>query len=263
MIQCVDSREEPRDYCSRICCQSALKNSIHIKKANPEAEIYIFYRDMMAYGFIEKYYTEARRMGVVFIPYYLDRKPLVMVENGIPVINAFDPILGRDLSIRADILVLSTGIIPCETDSISKIFNLDLDDHGFLREGDPKWRPVDSSREGIFICGLVHSPRTIGESIAMAEASAQRALRILHSRTVNSGYITAQVRHSLCSLCEKCIMACPYHARYHDMEEYRIVVNELMCQGCGSCSAVCPNSASVLRGYRDQQIFEIIDSAIG
>ena len=67
MIQCVDSREEPRNYCSRICCASALKNALFLKKKNPEMAVYIFYRDMMAYGFNETYYTEARRAGVVFI----------------------------------------------------------------------------------------------------------------------------------------------------------------------------------------------------
>jgi heterodisulfide reductase subunit A len=39
-------------------------------------------------------------------------------------------------------------------------------------------------------------------------------------------------------------------------------VNELGCQGCGSCAAVCPNSASVLSGYRDQQMFSVIDAAL-
>jgi heterodisulfide reductase subunit A len=47
-----------------------------------------------------------------------------------------------------------------------------------------------------------------------------------------------------------------------DEEEEKVIVDELMCQGCGSCAAVCPNSASVLRGYRDQQMLEVIDAAL-
>ncbi|HID94777.1 MAG TPA: response regulator, partial [Candidatus Latescibacteria bacterium] len=57
MIQCVGSREEPRNYCSRICCTSALKNALYLKERNPELNIYIFYRDIMTYGFLETYYT--------------------------------------------------------------------------------------------------------------------------------------------------------------------------------------------------------------
>ena len=96
----------------------------------------------------------------------------------------------------------------------------------------------------------------------MAEAAAQRALRILNTDRLVSGNIVAEVRYSLCSLCEQCIPLCPYGARRRDEDEDKIVVDELMCQGCGSCATICPNSASVLRGYRDQQIFEVIDAAL-
>ncbi|MGD2125231.1 MAG: FAD-dependent oxidoreductase, partial [Desulfobacteraceae bacterium] len=107
MIQCVDSREEPRNYCSRICCVSALKNALFLKEQNPETDVYIFYRDIMAYGFLETYYTQARRAGVIFVQYDRDRKPEVGVENGHPVITATDPILGRELTVKPDLLVLS------------------------------------------------------------------------------------------------------------------------------------------------------------
>jgi len=65
MIQCVGSREEPRNYCSRICCMSALKNALHLKEQNPEIDVYVFYRDLMAYGFLESEYTKARQSGVM------------------------------------------------------------------------------------------------------------------------------------------------------------------------------------------------------
>ena len=112
------------------------------------------------------------------------------------------------------------------------------------------------------MCGIAHSPRSITESIAMAEAAAQRALRVLSSEQLAAGNIVAEVRHSLCSRCEACIAACPYGARWCDEYKDKIVVDELMCQGCGSCAAVCPNSASVLRGYRDQQMFGIVDAVL-
>ena len=112
------------------------------------------------------------------------------------------------------------------------------------------------------MAGIAHSPRSITESMAMADAAAQRALRILSTERLAAGGLVAEVRHSLCSLCERCITACPYGARWNDEDEGKIAINEIMCQGCGSCAATCPNSASVLRGYRDQQMFEVIDSAL-
>ncbi|MFC1534483.1 response regulator [Thermodesulfobacteriota bacterium] len=262
MIQCVESREEPRNYCSRICCTSALKNALYIKEQNPETDVYIFYRDIMAYGFLEQYYTEARRAGVLFIQYEVDKKPRVEVENGRVRISAIDPILGRELDLSPDFLILSAGIIPEQGKETANLFGLEVDRDGFFLEAESKWRPVDFIREGIFMAGIAHSPRSITESIAMAEAAAQRALRILSSERLTAGHIVAEVRHAICSLCEKCVSACPYEARSLDEDLGKIVIDELMCQGCGSCAMVCPNSASVVRGYRDQQVLDIIDAAL-
>ena len=262
MIQCVDSREEPRNYCSRICCASALKHALALKEKHPEIEVYIFYRDLMAYGFLESSYTRARQAGVIFLQYDVAQKPQVTVEAGRPVVTATDPILGREITIHPDLLVLSTGIVPEEQQPLAGVFGLELDEDGFFREAEFKWRPVDFLREGIFVCGLAHSPRATAETVATAEAAATRALRILTNEKLAGGTHVAEVRHSLCSLCERCIAACPYGARWRDEDEGKILVDELACQGCGSCAAVCPNSASVLRGYRGQQVFSVIDAAL-
>jgi len=262
MIQCVESREEPHNYCSRICCTSALKNALYLKEQNPEVNVYIFYRDIMSYGFLETYYTQARKSGVIFIQYELDKKPRVTVDNGRPVISAFDPILSREVEVQPDLLVLSTGIVPNNGKELASLFGLEVNQDGFFQEAESKWRPVDFIKAGIFMAGIAHSPRSITESIAMAEAAAQRALRILTGERLAAGSIVAEVRHAICSLCERCIAACPYEARWYYEDEDKIMVDELMCQGCGSCAMICPNSASVLRGYRDQQIFEVIDAAL-
>jgi heterodisulfide reductase subunit A len=262
MIQCVESREEPRNYCSRVCCSSALKNALYLKEQNQDIDVYILYRDIMAYGFLESYYTRAREAGVIFIQYRVEGKPRVQVENERVSVGITDPILGREVVIDSDLLVLSMGIVPNRGDKLAEIFGVEVDQDGFYQEAEYKWRPVDFIKEGVFTCGIAHSPRSITESIAMGEAAAQRALRILNSERLAAGKIVAEVRHSLCSLCEKCIAACPYGARWRDEDEDKIFVDELGCQGCGSCAAVCPNSASVLRGYRDQQVFSIIDAAL-
>ena len=268
MIQCVDSREEPRNYCSRVCCASALKHALALKEKNPEVAIYIFYRDMMSYGFTETYYTQARKADVIFIQYDVDEKPEVVVPDdaesagkAVQVI-AYDPILGKKVQIDADLLVLSTGIVPDLHTDLAASFGASVDQDGFFQEAESKWRPVDSLKEGVFACGLAHSPRSVTEAITTAEAAAQRSLRILSQKYLSSGKIVAKVRHSLCSLCERCIDACPYSARTFDSDLEKILVNPVMCQGCGSCAAVCPNGASVLEGFQEEQMFEIIDAAL-
>jgi heterodisulfide reductase subunit A len=262
MIQCVGSREEPRNYCSRVCCSTALKNAIRFKEARPETDVFVLYRDIMAYGFLESYYTKARRLGVVFVPFHVGDKPGVKLENGKPILVATDPILGRKVRMEPDLLVLSTGIVPDGTTELADLFGVEVNRDGFFQEAESKWRPVDFVKEGIFTAGIAHSPRSIGESIVMAGAAAQRALRILSSERITAGHVIAQVRSSLCSRCERCIDACPYGARWLDEEEEKIVVHELMCQGCGSCAAVCPNGAAVLHGLSDMQVFDMIDAAL-
>ena len=263
MIQCVGSRESGRNYCSRVCCTSAIKNAIFLKERNPDLDIYIFYRDIMTYGFLETYYTRARREGIVFIQYTPEKKPVVSLKHdgGVRIV-AWDPILGRDIALEPDRLVLSTGIVPGDQRMLANLFGIELNEDGFFKESDYKWQPVNSRKRGVLICGIAHSPRSIPESIATAQAAAQRALGILKREKNQAGAIVAEVRHSLCARCERCISACPYDARYRNEDEDIIEIDRLACQGCGSCAAICPNGASVVRGYGDRQVMAMLDAAL-
>ncbi len=262
MIQCAGTREEPKNYCSRICCTVSIKQALFLKKQNPEIAVYVIYRDMMTYGFTETFYTQARKAGVIFIRYSKDRKPEVMVSGPVPKVKCFEPTLGEDVEITADLVILAAGVIPELPAGLASAFGASCDTDGFFLEAESKWRPVDSIKEGVFACGLALSPRTIAESVATAEAAAQHAIRIISRNRLPFGKVTAIVRHSLCSLCRQCIEACPYGARILDTENEQILVNSVMCQGCGICASVCPNKASVIEGFSTRQILEVIDAAI-
>ena len=262
MIQCVDSRREPRNYCSRVCCAAALKHALALKEKTPTAGVFILHRDVMAYGFNEAAFTRARNAGVIFIPYHPDRPPQVEPAGTGATVTVAEPILGRTLAIEAQLVVLATGIVPRLSPELAEAYGAHLDQDGFFQEADSKWRPVDGLKEGVFACGLALGPRTITESVATAEAAAQRALRLISRERLAAGKVTAGVRHSLCSLCEQCIAACPYGARSLDVDLEEVRVNPAMCQGCGACAAVCPNDASFLEGYAPQQMLATIDAAI-
>jgi len=192
----------------------------------------------------------------------LSEKPLVNATDGFVEVIVFEPIIGKKVRINADLVALATGIVPAFPKDLAASFGATVDRDGFFEEAESKWRPVDSLAEGVFACGLAHSPRNITESIATAEAAAQRALRILNYKQMPAGKVVAEVRHNLCSLCERCIETCPYGARIFDLDLEKVLVNAAMCQGCGSCATVCPNSASILAGFLDQQMFDVIDSAL-
>jgi heterodisulfide reductase subunit A2 len=263
MIQCVDSRQEPRNYCSRVCCATALKHALALKEKNSQLNVFVLHRDVMAYGFAEAAFTRARLAGVVFIPYDPDRPPQVEPAETGATVTVAEPILGRTLAIEAQLVVLATGIVPRLPPELAEAYGAHLDRDGFFQEADSKWRPVDSLKEGVFACGLTLGPRNITESVATAEAAAQRALRLLSRKRLAAGRGMAGVRHSLCSLCEQCIAACPYGARCLDVDLEQVRVNPAMCQGCGACAAVCPNDASFIEGYAPQQMLATIDAAMG
>ena len=112
IIQCVGSREPDHPYCSRVCCQGAIKNAIRMKRAKPAANIFILYRDIRTYGFREKYYSEARELGIIFVRYDLDAKPEVTEEMGEIKVRVYDPVLEAELEIPTDLIVLSSRIDP-------------------------------------------------------------------------------------------------------------------------------------------------------
>ncbi|MFZ5570914.1 MAG: 4Fe-4S binding protein [Thermodesulfobacteriota bacterium] len=262
MIQCVDSREEPRNYCSRICCLKSLKTALRFKQVQPRAEVIVFYRDMMTYGESETVYTEARRQGIRFIPFDPGKKPLVRIDDGTLTVEGFDPILGEPVHLESDWIVLAAGLIPHPDRRLGDLFQLTFTQDGFVQEADSKWRPLDTGREGVFICGLARGPVRADEALREGRAAAMRAMRLLCRDTLRESVVTARVRPALCSACEACIPVCAYHARYVDKNAGHVMVDPAACQGCGACAAVCPNNAAVLGGLETRGIMEAIGAAL-
>ncbi len=260
MIQCAGSRDEKRPYCSRICCASALKNAIRIKKINPDARVLILYRDMMSYGFLESYYREAREKGIQFITYDPDRKPEVRTEDGHLKIAFHEPVLDEAVEMEIDLVVLSTGVVPFDQRDLSARIGVEIDANGFFQEKDVKWRPVDLSRPGVFSCGLSKAPCNMAEALLQAGAASVRAVNLLHKTVISPSRGVSGVRQSICSVCENCIKACPFEARVK--EEGRIKVIGSACQGCGICVAACPNGAAWIPASTDKQTMSVLEGLL-
>ncbi|MCF8045587.1 MAG: FAD-dependent oxidoreductase [Desulfarculaceae bacterium] len=262
MIQCVQSRDDTKEYCSRVCCTSSIKQALALKESDPERNVFILYRDIMTYGFLESYFKKARDLGVIFIRYTTQRPPKVEISEGKARVSAYESILDQNIEIEADAVILASGMEPSSVKELAGMYRIEQDEYGFVRQGDVKWRPADTTMDGIFVCGTAAGPRNVEESIASAQAAAQRALRIVSRDTLTSSRITAQIKESLCCLCERCVQTCPYSARMVDYERRKIYINPALCQGCGACAAVCPNSASYVSNLEDQQFFNIIEAAV-
>ena len=261
MIQCVGSRNEDNPNCSRICCQSAIKNALQLKKINPEADIFILYRDIRTYGLLEDYYAEARRQGILFFPFDPEDPPVAeSFEDGV-LVSFKDQMLDRSLTVKADILALSAGMVPEDIEELSSILKLARNPEGFLMEAHIKLRPVDMATEGIFLCGTAHSPKLLSETISQAYASAARATTFLSQTELTLSAVTAQVEAEKCASCLVCVRSCPYNVPKIN-EEGVSEIDAATCHGCGICAAECPAKAIQLSWYEDDQILCKVDALL-
>jgi heterodisulfide reductase subunit A-like polyferredoxin len=265
MIQCIGPAEQ---YCSRLCCTTALKNALKLKEINPNAEVTIIYRDIRTYGFKEKLYTQARQAGVRFVHFDFDRKPVVETNNTKVTISLTDPILNKEIHLQPDTLVLSTPVIPSAgADELATLLKLSTGMDGFFLEAHVKLRPVDFTADGVFMAGMAHYPKFMDESIAQAKAAASRAAIVLSKESMRTNARIAVVDQEKCVGCLTCVRICPYNvpkvaAKYTGvgMIQGAAYIEPAVCHGCGSCTVECPANAIQLTHYLDIQMIPKIDA---
>lgn len=266
MIQCVGARQPTgRTYCSRVCCMTALKNSMLIKELYPDTDIYILYRELQTYG---KEYEEWHRMaqdkGIKFIKYALERPPEVtLTQDGKLSVKVHHALLDEEMTIESDLVVLSTPLIQHEDGKVlSQMLKVPLGADGFFFEAHVKLRPIDFASDGLYVCGTAHSPKDVAESIAQAYGVASRAAIPMALKRLRTEAITSSVDESLCTGCGTCVKLCPYGAIEKD-EKGVARVTAVVCKGCGVCAASCPERAITMRHFTNEQIIAQALAALG
>ena len=269
MIQCVGSRDEERTYCSRICCSEAVKNALKIKELSPQTSVYVLYRDMRTYGFREKYYRKAREQGVVFIRYEPEKKPQVEKNNGQIQVKVFDLLLGKEITLKPDLLVLSAGVVSRKEDKlVAQMLKVPQTQDGFFLEAHMKLRPVDFSTDGVFLAGLAHASKDVDETISQACAASARASTILSKPVIELEATISQPVDANCDGCAYCVDPCPYKAislieyAYQDAVKKTVEVNSSLCKGCGVCQATCPKKGIFVNHFKLEQIMAQINAAL-
>ncbi|AEB08712.1 FAD-dependent oxidoreductase [Desulfobacca acetoxidans] len=252
MIQCVGSRNAENPNCSRICCQGAVKYALQLKDINPDLEVVILYRDMRMYGFLEDYYVAARNRGVMFARYDLDNLPLVKSEDNDLSVTFNDHVLHRPIKMPVDAVVLSAATRAADTEELASLLKIPRSADGFFIEAHAKLRPVDFASEGIFLCGMAHSPKLINESIAQAMAAASRAGAFLADIRQTISGVIAYVEPDRCAACLVCVKTCPFGVPRIN-EDNVSEINTALCQGCGTCASECPAKVIQLAHYEDEK----------
>ncbi len=260
LIQCVGSRNSDNPYCSKICCTHSLKTAVALKNLDPKKRVYIIYRDIRSYGFREDLYQEARQKGVIFIRYDLDGLPAVdSGKDNKLQLTITDHVLRIPLTIKPDLLVLASGVVPNENKDLFEKFKVPVNAEGFLVEAHAKLRPVDFASDGLFVAGLAHYPKPLEECIAQAKAAVARAMTIVSKDSIMVGGVVAEVTREKCAVCLTCVRACPYNIPYIHLDGYA-VIEPSECHGCGVCVSECPGKAIKLNHFTDEQILAKTDA---
>ncbi|KKM05777.1 hypothetical protein LCGC14_1750660, partial [marine sediment metagenome] len=239
MMQCCGSRNNVRQYCSAVCCMTALKNALIIKDRNPDTHVTILFRDIYTPGTeYEDYYRKARNKGIVFIKYPDDQPPAV-IEDKVKIYNEF---IGEYILIPYDLLVLSTPLGANEDNKeLAQMLKVPLEENKFFLEAHVKLRPMDFATDGVYLCGSAKWPVDITEAITQGYAAASRASTVLSHDTIEVDGATSFLpdwNKNLCSGCEVCVTVCPFKA-INKNEADEIEITQVLCKGCGVCGATC------------------------
>ncbi len=269
-IHCVGSRnlqDGQMPYCSRVCCMYTAKQARQYKEKHPEAEIYVSFIDVRAFGkgYEEFYEIVQREYGVNYI-----RGRVAEIREDPKTKNLIarleDTFLNRLIELEVNMVVLATAIVAREdAKEIIGILRLSTD-MGFIMEAHPKLRPVDTLSDGIFVAGVAQGPKDIPDTVAQAKGAAASAIALMGKGKVEIEPYYSVVDITKCTGCRTCVNLCPYQAismvRAPGKSHLVSSINQVLCKGCGTCAAACPNSAISQCHFNDQQVFAQILSAL-
>ncbi len=267
-IYCVGSRqledlENPNRYCSRYCCNAAVHSSNMVAERNPKSHQYHLFRDMRTYGKYELLYSQSRETGSTYLRFGDDELPTVeKCSDGKIKVTVKDLLTyGEEVEIKADVVVLVTGMVPKKNEELVSALKLPVGRDRFYNEIHPKLRPVETVVDGVFICGTCQGPKNSSETVASSLAAVTQTASILKKGYVELDPLMAIVNPELCQWCGECEKVCPYSAIEKSEEQGKEVarINKASCKGCGGCVPVCPKDAIDLKGYTDAQIRSMID----
>jgi heterodisulfide reductase subunit A len=244
------------EYCCKIGCMNAIKHSLLLLKALPEAEPWIFYTDIRAHGKgYEEFYSNARDHNVKFIR---GRVAEVVPNGDNLILKAEDTVLGRHIEETFDMVVLSPALLPNSgTGQLAKMLGVDLGPDNFFLERHHKLRPVDSKMEGIYLAGCALGPKDIRETTVETMATASKVATFLGKGEVTLSPEKAYIIPEKCNSCGECIPYCP--AKAIESTSKGVTINSISCIGCGICVPKCPTEAIDLKQSTDAQLMAQIE----
>ncbi|MBW1793136.1 MAG: hydrogenase iron-sulfur subunit [Deltaproteobacteria bacterium] len=271
-VQCPgQGSDEDFPYAAAITSMVALKQAKYVREdGGADAKAYIFYQHMRTLGQNEYFYKSAQQDEGIF----LTKGDIVGVSengNGSLVLEAKDTLLGENIKVSVDMVVLGTGMVPTTKDD--PVLNLayrqgpgfrDLDLFEGYCDSNFICFPYETRRTGIYTAGCVRRAMSIQECREDAMGAALKAIQCIESanRGVSvhprSGDMTfPDFFFQRCTQCKRCTEECPFGA-LDDDEKGTPLPNPTRCRRCGTCMGACPER---IIGFSDYNI-DSIGSAV-
>jgi heterodisulfide reductase subunit A len=267
IIHCVGSRDRHyNEYCSAICCMSALKFA-HLVKEKTGAEVYCLYIDMRTIAKnYEEFYHRLMEEGTHFI-----RGRVAEVtdaarlpgEEGKLIVQVEDTLIGKQRRIPVDMVLLMAAVEPRrDAVEVAHQFGVGCSMAGFLTEKHPKLDPSATMTDGVFIAGMCQGPKDIPDSVGQGAAAAARVLTLIGQGEIELEPVRATIDETRCSGCRICNNLCPYSAIDFIEEQGVSRVNPALCKGCGTCVAACPSQVITGSQFSFEQIMAQLDGLL-
>jgi heterodisulfide reductase subunit A len=262
-VLCVGARDEKigNPWCSRVCCNYAVKQASQIKDRLPSADIKIFYTDLRATGKgCEEFFNRSRSEHE--ITYIRGRVSRVVAidDGGSLIIEAEDTLVQKQLECKVDLVVLATSMIPThDMQHVAKMLHIATGSDDYFLEDHLKMRPAQSTIRGIFLAGVAQGPKDIPESIAHAESAASKAIAMMTRGYIENDPRKIHYEEDKCIKCKLCMRICNFGAL--EFKNDRVEVALPNCTGCGACQAMCPTGALSIPGFTRDEIFVQINAA--
>ncbi|MBP8625383.1 MAG: CoB--CoM heterodisulfide reductase iron-sulfur subunit A family protein [Syntrophorhabdaceae bacterium] len=264
-VACAGSRDKSIGipYCSNFCCMYIAKQAILTKDHIPDSQSYVFYMDIRSPG---KGYDEFTRRAQedYGVKYVRGRVSRIYPKGNKMVVRGADTLLGTQVEIEADLVVLGTAVLSNpDASRLAEKLHISYDTFGFYVESHPKLRPVETNTSGVFLAGACQGPKDIPASVSQGSAAASKVLALFSKDMLESDPAVARVDINKCVGCLKCVRTCPFQAiKEKELRDGRIVADviETVCAGCGVCTSTCPCGAIQLQHFTDNQILAEVNA---
>ena len=267
-IQCAGSRDQNHlPYCSSFCCGTSLKQAKYIRDLSPDSNVFIVYKDIRTLGLYEEFYKEVQKDDQIFFTKGEIEK-VIPEKNNISV-QVKDTLIGDNISLSVDMIVLATGMVPNGTEDLNLNYRLgkglpelkyNFSDSHFI------CFPYETRRTGIYAAGSLRAPMDIASSKSDASGAMLKAIQTIeatkrgeavHPRSGDKSY--PDLFMDRCTDCKRCTEECPFGS-YDENEKGTPLPNPNRCRRCGICLGSCPERVINFADYSINSVSAMIKS---